>query len=447
MSRDLAARTLRRFESEIGDIRESGEPMSARVTVLALGAFVALSILLLAVARVDRVVSSSAGKIVSVQPPSVFQALDTSIVKSINVREGEVVEAGQVLATLDPTFAAADVNQLRQQLKSLDAQLARDEAELAHAALRFEPGADAEAGGYQQLQLGLFRQRRDQYDAQLASFDEKIAQTQSTIDKFKGDEGRYRERLKIADQVQDMRSTLLQHGNGTLLNLLVSSDARLEALRTMEFGHNSLLEAEHMMAALQADRRAFEEQWRSQVSQDLVTARNALDGARNQLEKAEKHKDLVRLVAPQRAMVLSLAKQSVGSVLREGDTLLVLAPMSAPLEAEVQLESRDIGFVRPGDPVTLKVDAFNFAEHGVAEGHVKWISEDAFTTDENGAAVTPYYRARIAVDAIRFVDVPGNFRLIPGMRLSADIKVGSRALGLYLLGGLVHGAGEAMREP
>ena len=134
-------------------------------------------------------------------------------------------------------------------------------------------------------------------------------------------------------------------------------------------------------------------------------------------------------------------------MLREGDTLLVLAPMSAPLEAEVQLESRDIGFVRPGDPVTLKVDAFNFAEHGVAEGHVKWISEDAFTTDDNGAAVTPYYRARIAVDAIRFVDVPGNFRLIPGMRLSADIKVGSRALGLYLLGGLVHGAGEAMREP
>ena len=84
-------------------------------------------------------------------------------------------------------------------------------------------------------------------------------------------------------------------------------------------------------------------------------------------------------------MVLTLAKLSVGSVLKEGDTLLTLAPMNAPLEAEAQVASRDVGFIRPGDPVTMKIDAFNFAEHGTVEGKVKWISEDAFTTDDNGA--------------------------------------------------------------
>jgi HlyD family secretion protein len=401
----------------------------------------------LGVARVDRVVSSSAGKVVSVESPTVFQALDPSIVKSIDVREGEVVEAGQLLATLDPTFAAADVNQLRQQIKSLNAQTARAEAELAHAGPDFDKSADKEARAYQALQLGLFRQRAAQYEAQMASYSEKIEQTQATIDKFKNDEQRYRERLRIADQVQTMRDTLLQHGSGTLLNLLVSTDAKLEALRTMEFGHNSLMEGEHLMASLKADRTAFEGQWRSAVSLELVTARNAHDNATSLLEKAEKHKDLVRLTESQRSMVLTLSKLSVGSVLKEGDTLMVLAPMSALLEAEVEIASRDIGFVRPGDPATLKVDAFNFAEHGVAEGRVRWISEDAFTTDENGAPASAYYRARIAIEAIKFVDLPGTFRLIPGMRLSADVKVGARSLAFYLLGGLVRGAGEAMREP
>jgi HlyD family secretion protein len=155
----------------------------------------------------------------------------------------------------------------------------------------------------------------------------------------------------------------------------------------------------------------------------------------------------VRLTAPERSMVLTVAKLSVGSVLKEGDTLLMLAPMDAPLEAEVQVSSRDVGFVRPGDPVTMKIDAFNFAEHGVVEGKVNWISEDAFTTDDNGVVTPAYYRVRISVDAIKLIDVPSTFRLIPGMTLVADVKVGTRALGTYLIGGMVRGVGEAMREP
>ena len=212
-------------------------------------------------------------------------------------------------------------------------------------------------------------------------------------------------------------------------------------------GHNSLVEARRQMDGFKADRAAFIEQWFSQISQDLITARNGRDGARAQLEKATKHQDLVRLTAPERAMVLTLAKLSVGSVLKEGDTLLTLTPMSAPLEAEAQVLSRDVGFIRPGDPVTMKIDAFNFAEHGTVEGKVKWISEDAFTTDDNGQATPAYYRVRVSVVAIHLIDVPSTFRLIPGMTLIADVKVGTRALGAYLIGGMMRGLGQAMREP
>jgi len=438
---------VRQFQSEIDGIRHAHEPLSVRVTVFVLGAALLACAVILTVARVDRVISSTGGRIVSVDAPLVLQALDPSIVKSIGVREGEVVEKGQQLATLDPTFAAADVNQLQQQIDSLNAQIARDEAELARTALVFPPSADPSLQKYEKLQGLLFDQRAAQYSAQLESFDQKIAETQATIDKYQNDENRYKERLRVASEVEDMRSTLAQHGNESRLNVLGSMDTKLEALRNMEFGHNSLVEARHQKDGFKADRAAFIEQWFSQISQDLITVRNGRDGARAQLEKATKHQDLVRLTAPERAMVLSLAKLSVGSVLKEGDTLLTLTPMSAPLEAEAQVLSRDVGFIRPGDPVTMKIDAFNFAEHGTVEGKVKWSSEDAFTTDNNGQPTSAYYRVRVSVVAIHLIDVPSTFRLIPGMTLVADVKVGTRALGAYLIGGMIRGIGQAMREP
>ncbi len=76
-----------------------------------------------------------------------------------------------------------------------------------------------------------------------------------------------------------------------------------------------------------------------------------------------------------------------------------------------------------------------------------WISEDAFLSNETGAVESPYYKAHVSIDAINLIDVPASFRLMPGMTLTADIKVGSRSLGNYVLGEMIHGAGDSMREP
>ena len=448
MANEAAPAAVRRFQSEIDAIRHADEPLSVRATMFVFVAAFLVGAVILTLARVDRVISSTAGKIVSVDAPLMLQALDPSIVKSVDVREGEVVEKGRLLATLDPTFAAADVTQLEQQIESLDAQITRDEAELSHVKSAFPSPADPSRQNYVTLQRELFDQQTAQYAAQLQSFDQKIALTQATIDKYQNDESRYRERLRIASEVESMRSTLAEHGNESRLNLLGSMDAKVEALRTAEFDHNSLMEAEHQIDGYKADREAFVEQWLSQVSQDLVTARNNRDAAISQLEKAAKHRDLVRLVSPERAIVLALAKGvSAGSVLKEGDTLMTLAPLNAPVEAEIEVASRDVGFARVGDPVTIKIDAFNFAEHGMVEGVVKWISEDAFTTDDNGVPTPAYYRVRVTITAIRLIDVPSTFRLVPGMTLVGDVKFGTRALGAYLVGGIIHGVGEAMREP
>lgn len=439
--------TVRQFQSETDAIREAAEPLIARATLFVLSAFLVSMVAIMCFMRLDRVISSVAGKIVPVDQISVLQALDPSIIKTIDVREGDQVRTGQLLATLDSTFTTADVSQYKSQIASLTAQVVRDEAELSGKPLSYGENADPDAERYNDLQKALYDQRVAQYGAQVNSYDSKISQTEATIQKLRKDDERYAQRAEIAGKIEDMRSTLAESGSGSKLNLYLSQDNRLELLRQIDNTHNSLLEAQHQLESLKADRNAFIEQWKAQLSQDLVQTRNTLDTARSSYDKAIKHQDLVRWTAAEPSVVLTLAKLSVGSVLKPGDPFITLMPIKTRLEAEINILSRDVGFVRPGDPCTMKIDAFNAAEHGTAGGTVRWISEGAFTTDDDGKPVDTYYKARCSVERTKFKDVPKSFRLIPGMTLVGDVNVGTRSVAMYLLSGMLRGMREAMREP
>jgi membrane fusion protein, hemolysin D len=444
---ESAQAAIKQFQSETDAIREAPEPVWARMTVFLLGGLLASLLVVSFVTSMDRVVVSQYGTIVPLRAINVYQALDASIIKTVDVREGDRVEAGQLLATLDPTFAAADVQQLKSQIASLEAQIARDEAELAGKPLAFAETSDPEKKKYQALQLAYYEQRMAQYKEQVNSFEAKSRQLQATLVKLKTDVGTYLNREKIALKIEDMRTTLADNGTGSQLNMLISQDARLEVTRALESARNNIIEAQHQLEATKSDREAFTQQWYASLSQDLVTSRNTLDTARSQLDKAVRKQDLVQWTAQEPAIVLTKAKLSVGSVLKEGEVLFTLMPLNAPLEGEARISSRDIGFVRVGDPCTLKIDAFQFIEHGWSEGKVRWISEGAFTVDDNNKDVEAYYKLRCTIDWTNFRNVPENFRLIPGMTMAADIKVGTRSVAMYMLRGTARGFSEAMREP
>ncbi len=229
--------------------------------------------------------------------------------------------------------------------------------------------------------------------------------------------------------------------------MFISQDSRLELLRTLENAHNSLIEAQNTLESIIADRDAFKQQWFAQLSQDLVTTRNKLDDARAAYEKALKHQDLVRWTAAEPSVVLTIARLSVGSVLKPGDPFITLMPIDTKLESEIRISSRDIGFVRAGDPCIMKVDAFNAAEHGTAGGKVRWISEGAFTTDDDGKPLDyTYYKARCSVDLGQFQGCAEQFS--PDSRYDPSrgtLMSGPDPVAMYLLGGMLKGVREAMR--
>ena len=245
---------------------------------------------------------------------------------------------------------------------------------------------------------------------------------------------------------------------GSQINRLAATDSRLEVKRGLSNATNQVEQAARDLQAMQAERDGYNQQWRSQVSQDLTEQSRKLNDARENLNKADLRRQLVEVRAEQDSIVNSIAKVSPGSVLQSGEQFLTLVPSNTPYEVEASVVGMDAGFVHPGDTVTIKFDTFPFTQYGAAEGKVRVVSADSFTSNPDekqrgvqqasaGNNAATFYRARISLDEIKLHGTPPGFHVGPGMTVMADIKVGERTVVSYLLSRVLPIAMDGMREP
>ncbi|EJJ28562.1 multidrug resistance efflux pump, partial [Rhizobium sp. CF142] len=226
--RELVARpplppAIAEFQSDAVELEERAPPRVARMTLYCVTALLAAAITWASVSSIDEVVIAP-GKLVTTQPTIVVQPLETSIIRTIDVKAGEVVHAGQTLATLDATFSQADVGQLRAKFSALDAQVKRLEAELTGEDYSRIAGSTPD----EQLQVQLFGQRRAFYMAQMQNFDQQIAGQSSVLAANRNQEAVLNDRRDNLSQIEATRKKLYEKESGSLLTMLGSRDARLD---------------------------------------------------------------------------------------------------------------------------------------------------------------------------------------------------------------------------
>jgi hemolysin D len=439
----LIDQTINDFQSETAEITGACDPLAARSLLHVLAIMVISAIVLAGIVKIDRVVSGNA-RVVSEQPTLVVQPLETSIVRGIEVREGQMVRKGDILATLDPTFSSADVGSLRAQTARLTAEITRLEAEQNDAA--FE-AADTSPDSV--MQLSIWRSRQAEYASKMLGYKQKLESDIATIAHARQDVELYRSRLDLVRQVEGMRKELEARQAGSRLNSLIATDNRIEISRNMAQAENAIQTATHDMEVLQADREVFVQQWKSAIAKDLVDRRAEFDKTREELTKAQKRQELVSLRAEADSVVLEVGRFSVGSVVQPGERLISLVPVKSGLFVEADLDASDQGFVAPGQEVDLKFQAYRYIDHGIGHGTVRTISADSFASRDDSKAQTQnrFYRARIDVTDLSLRNVPADFALVPGMTVTADIVVGKRSIMAYLLQGALRNFSEGMREP
>ena len=431
--------------------------LRATTHVLAL-AFLAF-VLWATFSEVERIVVAQ-GRLVNPLPNIVVQPLETSIIQKIHVRVGQIVKKGEILATLDPTFAQADEAQLRTRLQSLDTQTRGLNAELLGPAptpkgkpanktkgktKEIEPEKDADAT----LQAQLSAERQANYAAQLNKLEQNIARVKATMDTNRRDQQVMAQRMKSLVELEAMQETLMAQNFGARMQLLEARDRRLGAEREMEMARSKEIELRSELSTLEAEKTAFVRSWRQKTMEELLSTARDRDGIKEQLQKADKRRQLVSLVSPVDAVVLDMAKLSEGSVVQGAEQMFTLVPLGAELEAEVRIDSLDIGYIKTSDLTHLKLDAFPFQKHGALDGHIRTISEDAFRRDASGdsGGLDAYYLSRIRFSGSKLRNMNEKMRLLPGMTLSAEIVVGKRSVMSYLLWPLTKAMNESIREP
>lgn len=454
-SPDMRRRRIRReameFQPDAVAVGDGAPPPQARLALYVIFAALVFGAVWAWFSELDRVVSAR-GMLVTKVPPILVQPLETAVVRSIAVRPGDVVRKGAVLATLDPTFASADMGQLLARRRFLAAFVERLQAELDG---RPQPETDlATAGPEERVRLALFAMRKEEFKAKVQANDLEVAALEEALAANANEEARLAEQAGLARQIETMYARLYPGGSASKLEYL---GALREKLRVEDLVLKIVEKRDQLKERLnqaRMERQAFISNWFGQAATQLLESRQQLDEVEHTLAKASRRSELVELTAVADAVVKDVAPLSEGSVAKAAETFCTLIPLGeagGPLEAEVAIPARDIGHIRVGNAARLKLAAYPFQRHGFLDGEVRMVSPDAFVeenaplgADDEGGV---HYKARIRLVSTTLRDVGPAFRLLPGMTLSAEVLVGRRRVASYLLDPLLKGLHESMTEP
>ncbi len=437
------------FQPDAVAVSDGELPPQARLALYVIFAAIVFGVLWAWFSHLDRVVAAR-GMLVTLAPPIVVQPLETSVIRSIAVRPGDVVAKGAVLATLDPTFASADQGQLVARRRFLAAFVERLAAELDGKPLpESDPGlADAE----ERVRLELFTRRKEEYRAKVEANDQEIAALTDALDANTNEQARLAEQFALAGEIEGMYRKLWSGASASRMEYLgaLREKLRVEDLHAKAVEKRDQLKERLTQARMQ--RQAFISGWYGQTATQLLETRQSLDEVEHTLAKASRRSELVELAAVSDAIVKDVAPLSEGSVLRQAETFCTLVPIDGAggaLEAEVAIAAKDIGHIRVGNAVRMKLAAFPFQRHGFLDGEVRMVSPDAFVPQaaDRPEAGEAYYKARVRLTSTRLRDVGSQFRLLPGMTLEAEILVGTRRVASYILDPVLRGLHESMSEP
>jgi len=434
---------VHQFKGDATAIEEAPVPVSAHAALYVVVTLLVIGIFWSVFGSLDRIVVGQ-GKIASHTPMIVMQPFTTSRITQIHVKPGDHVRKGQVLVSFDPAFARADQAALEQKIRDKSAEIDRITAEL-NGASSF-PVAKSD-GPERQTQAQIFSQETGQYASEMAQRASRMGAADSQLKAVNDSIPGLKSQLAIAQKVMSIQNYLNSQQAAAELDVLRAQTAQIDAETRLSNAMADSQKYSQERAEIEAERNTFRDKWRSDHNQQLVQARQDLDEASQTLNKAKRMNDFTVLTAPQDATVLEIADRSVGSVLREAETLVTLVPDGADLYVEANVPSRDVSYVKVGDGVRVKLETYPFQRFGTLDGVLDVISADSIPLKEGDDKSQLVYRAQVRVTTPVSDLVSRGIHLRPGLVATAEIKTGKRSIASYVLDPVLRTMDESLREP
>jgi len=394
--------------------------------------------------RID-IVAVANGKISTEGSTKIIQPAISGVVTNINVHEGQRVKKGETLLALDKTTAEKDVATANQSLNT--ARVERDilrrlavggntddiinNADLpdeVKAMLRqFASSQTALSAARQQAASGII----SNYQQQLQFNQQAKNQLETNAQNLKNRKAEIEKRLPNANPVDKLR----------LQNELSNIDQRITSADSAVLGQNQqLLQSQSALTQAQNQSQTQNAETNSAFNNQIITTEKRIIELENNLVKARQVLAQTTITAPVDGTVLSLTVKTIGGVVNAGQQLAQIVPEKVPLYVDAALDNQDVGFVKPGQRVVVKVATYPFQRYGHLEGTVENISPDAIQDDKKGLI----YKAKIKLNDDKS-SKQNQLKLLPGMSVSAEITTGQRRIIEFFLDPLMTKADESLK--
>lgn len=355
-------------------------------------------------ARVEEITMGEA-KIISKSREQIIQSLEGGILAEMNVREGDVVEKGQVLLKIDPTRAQASYREALSKVIGLKASITRLRAEAYQQPLEFEEMV--------RVDEAVVQQETQAYNARKKALNESIGALEKSY-ALSNREIQLAEPLAAKGLISEVEILRMRRQANEIKSQIVERINRYQA------------EANSELAKFELEL--------SQTSENLV-------GRADVVERTT-------VTAPVRGTVKNVRVNTRGGVIQPGEPILEIVPLEDQLLVEGKIRPADVAFLRPGLPATVKITAYDYSIYGGLKGEVEHISPDTLKDDQKAAAGRPddtYYRVLVLTETSSLEAGGKSLPIIPGMVASVEIRTGEKTILDYLLKPVLK-AREAFRE-
>jgi adhesin transport system membrane fusion protein len=378
------------------------EPSRARWSLRVMIGGLMLLLLWSSVGKIDQVTRAQA-QIIAAERTQLVQSSDGGVLTELHVKEGDIVKAGQLLATLQKERAAAAVSDSRAKVAALNITLARLHAEVYGKPLEF--------------------------DKDLLSYSEYIRNQTDLYNK---------------------RQTAFKDDLRALQNILALGEDELRINRQLEASGDvsraEILRLQRNVADIRAQLVNKRNKYFQDAQAEMTKAQEELSTQTEQLRDRSQVLEHTELVAPVDAVVNNIKVNTLGGVVRAGDTVMELLPTGDDLIAEAKIPPADIAFVAIGQSASVKLDAYDSSIFGALHGVVSYISSDVLT-EETRQGPLLYYRVRIRITGSEFKgDKAKEIHLRPGLTASAEIKAMERTVLSYLIKPIAKTFSQSMGE-
>lgn len=386
------------------------------------------------------IVATAQGKIIPSGYSKIIQPYETGVIASIHVQDGQAVKQGDVLIELDSTLNRADRDRAFNEYRAAKVEAARLRA-LIKGQASFEAPPDSERVSVL-LQQQLLRDQLAEYQAKTAAAQHLADQRQAVVDQTKENLLRLEATVPMEVERAEVYRKLLEHEAVTKMDFLQAEGQRIDKAQELAGQKRKLQQDQAALAEAEKHYRAMRSEFQQSKQAELSALETKALSLAHEVTKAGQKAGLQRLVAPINGVVQQLAVHTVGGVVTPAQQLLLVVSQDHPVEVEAQVENKDVGFVKEGQPVEIKVETFPFTLYGTIPGFVLTVSDDAVPIEQVGLV----YPTRVNMDRSTMQVEGKQVNLSPGMAVTVEIKTGQRRIIEYLLSPLLKSMKESLRE-